>query len=952
MILRRSHVLGFGRLSGLSVSFGEGLNIVFSPNEGGKSTLQRFLVGMLYGQLRSVLKVQRRPDPWVDQYKPWYGSDYGGILWLRLADGRELEVHRAFGREESRIEIRSVLGEDITRQYEHQRNGEVLFARSHLGLPKELFESVAVIKENRVAEIQSRETIRDRIANLAQSGDEELSINRSLAKIEEALESIGSERAPTKPYRQALDLVQALRDEQKALQERRAQFQGWIEERNRIAAQISELERELCAARADLLQARKLELTEKVRAMEEIENDIRALRAEIESLEARADFPADRLDELNRLVGARESLAKHLGEIGGQKEEALAGLARAQSERQKLAAYSVLAENPGEAEKITEWFVTYLSQSLQRDGIQKSLSRLHEEVSSLERELELLPSALRESETDWQRVAREAAEEEQIASYNSTVLIEKIALQRSSLSKLKRKQWNRKIAAVTALVLTAAALGARIFDATTISSKVELALAIAFAITAVILFFFALKCAKATRNAKQILNSLEAELASLRDQGAKKRKQLDRLVSDSGFARLDDFLEAAKKAEQDRRRLSDLKNRWAEAESQRRRLQVQIDEAYGHLKESLAKVGLSCSPGSLKSQIDVLRKNLRRFRELDANCNNWMQRSSALKQQEEELTAEYREKCSQIESLLAQAKVDTPEMFREECHKRDKLMELIEREASLTREFRRVAGDLTLSQWKDRLRELTEQADRQLDEKMRSALPQARGSETGEPYLPYFPSVEEAEQEEKRVASCLFKAREEYARVVERIDQAFQNFRTMSEIEEDLALAERNYREMEINRRALNTAFELIENLSRQQQEVLAPQLNAAVEQRFLRFCGHRYEEVKVDPDFQVWVRELNGMQLRPAEQLSRGTQDQLYFAMRFGILDLISNEDEPCPVLLDEPFAAYDRTRLREAFKVLEEEVVRRQLVLFTCREDLVDLATQHQANLICLPA
>jgi len=97
-------------------------------------------------------------------------------------------------------------------------------------------------------------------------------------------------------------------------------------------------------------------------------------------------------------------------------------------------------------------------------------------------------------------------------------------------------------------------------------------------------------------------------------------------------------------------------------------------------------------------------------------------------------------------------------------------------------------------------------------------------------------------------------------------------------------------------------------------------------------------------------VREANSGELRLAEQLSRGTQDQLYFAMRFGVLDLVSNENEPCPSFLDEPFAAYDRTRLSEAFKILDEEAKRRQLILFTCREDLLDLARRQNANLITL--
>ncbi len=174
--------------------------------------------------------------------------------------------------------------------------------------------------------------------------------------------------------------------------------------------------------------------------------------------------------------------------------------------------------------------------------------------------------------------------------------------------------------------------------------------------------------------------------------------------------------------------------------------------------------------------------------------------------------------------------------------------------------------------------------------------------------------------------------------------------RPVSEIEEDLALAERRLRGLETNRNALSIACEAIETLSRQQQEVLAPQLNAEVERRFLRLSRGRYEEVKVDPDFQIWVRESETGELRLAEHLSRGTQDQIYFATRFGILDMISSETDRCPSLLDEPFAAYDRPRLGEAFEVLAAEAARRQLIVFTCREELPELALGRGAKVIRL--
>ena len=949
MILMRGHILGFGKLRDLHLRFQKGLNLVFAENEGGKSTLQRFLVALLYGQLRPDLRFQRRLDPWVEQYKPWRASDYGGILWVELAAGREVEIHRFFGKDETRIEIRSSTGEDITRQYEHLRNGEVLFATSHLGMPKELFESVGLIRENRVAEISGYESIRDRIANLAQSGDEELSIRRSLARIQEKLDAVGSDRAPTKPYKQTQDLVQSLEVERRALEERRSQFQDWIENRNRIADEMEGLEQEQAKFRSALLSARRREAADRVQSLEEIDGELRKLKIEIESLGARADFPSERLEALNQLVGARDSIAKHLNEIHAERERSLEQLSRAESERRELAGYEEFAAS-SEAEKVTEWFVSYLSVSLQKDGLQKTVSRLKNETDAFEKRLSQLSPALIDPDADWQRVAREAAEDEQSASENCAVVAGKIAHETAAQSAAWRSALNRRILGIVISALGIATLAARyIAKIKLFPTEFELGFGVALAVAGIVLFAIANKSARIAKGARKTLAGLEIEMNTIRSEGGKKRTQFNEVIADSGFHKIEDFLATAKQAEQERHKLADTQARLAEAEEQGHRLEEQSGELYRLLKEGLAKVGLSCSPGNLKFQIDVLRANLRRFRELDARYLSCEQKAKAAGARDEELTEEYNQKCARIRSLLKDAQVESPEKFREECWKRQKLMELLEREAARKREFTRLAGNISLEQWKDRMFELMNQPDPQ-NSVDSAGDGSANDDSISAPFLPYQPSIAEAEEQEKRIAAQLSDAREEHARAVERIHQAFQSFRPASEIDEDLVQAEQKFRDLELNRLALGIALETIEKLSRQQQAVLAPQLNAAVEQRFLRLCRRRYEEIKIDPDFQVWIREIESGELRSVENLSRGTQDQVYFSMRFGILDLVSNEAESCPCLLDEPFAAYDRIRLREAFEILMEEAARRQLILFTCREDVLDLASQYGAHVIHL--
>jgi uncharacterized protein YhaN len=79
-----------------------------------------------------------------------------------------------------------------------------------------------------------------------------------------------------------------------------------------------------------------------------------------------------------------------------------------------------------------------------------------------------------------------------------------------------------------------------------------------------------------------------------------------------------------------------------------------------------------------------------------------------------------------------------------------------------------------------------------------------------------------------------------------------------------------------------------------------------------------RYAAVDYDPvDETLTVTTADGRRLA-TRRLSRGTRDQLYFAARLSLADQLLGGD-PGFLLLDDPFLAADRTRLRNGFESLE---------------------------------
>ena len=941
MKLLRCYIHGFGRLIGLSFSFEPGLNLLFAPNEGGKSTLQHFLIGALYGQLRPDARV-RRLDPWVEKYRPWSGSEYGGILWCNLAAGRELEIRRTFGKEDSRVEIRTAAGEEITDQYDRLKNGEVLFATSLLCLQKDLFESLAVIRETRTAELEGRETIRDRIANLALSGREDLSVQRSLRRLGQTLESIGSDRAPTKPFKRALDRLEGLQAERRALDARRSEFENWLGERVRLSDEVARLERELSRARHETAGARLRDAAQKIAALQEIQEETDSIRRQIAESGADPEFPAHRLEELNALHGARESIEQRLDEIRKEMDRTLSRARQLEDEMRPLADYGVLHSN-GEAERVSEWFHRYLALSLQRDDAQRSLQALQAEIHSLQGFLDTKPS-LRDSPVDWERQARETAEGELAASEQNAELSGRISQAQSTQSLTARRARIMLILGTASAVAGLQPAWARwIPGFPEIPGEAGSLVAALFGVCALVLLFAGWRSAALVRVLERSVRDLEAEQESLRESTREASLPLRKAMADSGFATLDEFLSAAREFSQTRLRLEHLCRQQQDAAEHYQRLCVEAEDPYASLKLSLSRVGLTFSPANLSGVVDSARINLRRYRDLELRHRGNIDRSASLRGDEEELAAQVAGKSASILAILAEAGVDSLEAFRAACTARQRLLKLRDRQGYLQREMQRLCEGLTLDEWRERHGQLAAAPE------LASSPVPAAGSAPGQAsLLPYVPGVDEAEREERRIASSLATAREEWARLSERLRHAFSGMRTVSEIEEDTGLVEAELENLRTNRRALEIAIDAIDSQSRLRQEGLAPQLNRAVESRFLPLSQGRYSEVRVDPDFNILAREGNTNELRQIESLSRGTQDQLYLALRFGVLDLISSADEPCPCLLDEPFAAYDRERITEAFRILAEEATRRQLLLFTCREDVRDLAADHGANVI----
>lgn len=128
--------------------------------------------------------------------------------------------------------------------------------------------------------------------------------------------------------------------------------------------------------------------------------------------------------------------------------------------------------------------------------------------------------------------------------------------------------------------------------------------------------------------------------------------------------------------------------------------------------------------------------------------------------------------------------------------------------------------------------------------------------------------------------------------------------------------------------RAVELAESRILELSKDVYQELSGKLNVEASRILEEITGGKYTRLFIDEKLQMWVwSQDRKVDLR---RLSRGTVEQIYFALRMAATDLLYEEEYP--IILDDTFVYYDDDRLRNTLKWLQKQ--KKQVILFTCQK------------------
>ena len=171
----------FGCLNHATLELKEGVNVLFAPNEGGKSTWCAFIRAMLYGFNTRARDKKGEPAE-KNRYKPWSGQAMEGRMEL-LHEGRQITLYR--GSETGTpmgdfVAVYTDTGQTVLGMT-GENCGEML-----TGVGREVFDRSIYIRQESMDIDASRE-LEQRISALVTAGDEGISWSQAEGQLKQWL---------------------------------------------------------------------------------------------------------------------------------------------------------------------------------------------------------------------------------------------------------------------------------------------------------------------------------------------------------------------------------------------------------------------------------------------------------------------------------------------------------------------------------------------------------------------------------------------------------------------------------------------------------------------------------------------------------------------------------------------------------------------------------------------
>ena len=232
----------FGKLTNKEIKLEDGINIIYGENESGKSTLLKFIMGMVYG-LSKNKNGKFISD--YERYTPWDGGEFSGKISYKLDNGERYEVFRDFKKKNPNIYNEEL--EDISKNFNIDKTTGNKFFYDQTKVDEELFLStICSVQEETKLEEKEQSALVQKLSNLVSTGEDNISFSKIMTKLNKRqLEEIGTNRTTDRPINIVTKRLEEINNEKEDLLDFRNKQYDIEEKKQSLEEEIKNQENEL-----------------------------------------------------------------------------------------------------------------------------------------------------------------------------------------------------------------------------------------------------------------------------------------------------------------------------------------------------------------------------------------------------------------------------------------------------------------------------------------------------------------------------------------------------------------------------------------------------------------------------------------------------------------------------------------------------------------------------------
>jgi len=194
--IKNIKINNYGNLENKEINLENKINIIYGKNESGKSTLLNYIKNIFYGISKNK---NGKEISDYEKYKPWMKEEFSGKLKYELDNGESFEIFRDFNKKNPKVFNGNM--EDVSKQFNIDKKDGSQFFYEQTKVDEMMFSSTVLSMQQAVRlDKQSQQVLVQKIANLAGTGDDNISFQKVLDKLNKRqVDEIGTERTQGKP---------------------------------------------------------------------------------------------------------------------------------------------------------------------------------------------------------------------------------------------------------------------------------------------------------------------------------------------------------------------------------------------------------------------------------------------------------------------------------------------------------------------------------------------------------------------------------------------------------------------------------------------------------------------------------------------------------------------------------------------------------------------------------